>query len=173
MVLIPSLTIPIRIPSPNQDEILQDEQLIALAAERTLAMTQLPDAAINLWDWEGGVAMAGLMHAYEATGQTAILDGVEAWMQARLAEGTVYGHANHATPAWALWMLQQHRPNPAYKNEVARAVNYLMYRANRVQGTLAHYDDQLWDDTLIVSVPLLGALRRTGGLPSLSRSGGL
>ena len=160
---IPGIIAPGASEAADQEQVQQDEQLIALAAARTLAMTELPDAAINLWDWEGGVAMAGLMHAYEATGQTSILDGVEAWMQARLAEGTVYGHANHATPAWALWMLHQHRPNPAYQNEVARAVSYLMYRAKRVQGTLAHYDDQLWDDTLIVSVPLLARFGTQAG----------
>jgi hypothetical protein len=40
-----------------------DRATIKRVADRTVAMTLAPDDAINLWDWEGGVALAGLMYA--------------------------------------------------------------------------------------------------------------
>jgi unsaturated rhamnogalacturonyl hydrolase len=64
-------------------------------------------------------------------------------------------HPNHTTPAWGVLMLYRHVPDPRYRAIVERSVYYLLHQAPRVHGTLAHYDDQLWDDTLIVSVPLL------------------
>lgn len=131
-------------------------------AARTLAMTEDPEAAINRWDWEAGVAMAGLLYAHRQTGDPALLDAVAGWMDARLAEGIGLGHANHATPAWAALMLYEQRPDPRYLAEARRAVEYLRWRAPRTHGSLAHFEDQLWDDTLIVSAPLLaryGALQ--------------
>ncbi|MCE7938420.1 hypothetical protein DCC79_07085 [bacterium] len=124
-------------------------------ANRTLAMMLVPGDAMNQWDWEAGIAVAGLMHAYEAGGDPAILGDVAAWTDARLAEGIAIDHPNHTTPAWGVLMLYEHRPEPRYRAVVDRSVAYLMEQAPRVQGTLAHVDGQLWDDTLIVSVPLL------------------
>lgn len=136
------------------DQSAARERSLRVAA-RTLAMTEAPDAAINVWDWEAGVAMAGLMQAYRQTEDPALLDAVAAWFDARLVTDPVLSHPNQATPAWAALMLYELRPDPRYLAVARRSVDYLMNRAPRVHGTLAHYDDQLWDDTLIVSVPLL------------------
>ena len=66
----------------------------------------------------------------------------------------IYSMTKPMTTLAAL-MLYELRPDPRYLAVARRSVDYLMNRAPRVHGTLAHYDDQLWDDTLIVSVPLL------------------
>lgn len=120
-------------------------------AYRTMAMT----GAIDRWDWEGGVAMAGLMYAYEATGDRKILSHVARWTDARLAQGIVLDHPNRTTPGWALAMLYPHRPREEYRRVLDRAVRYLATEAPRVEGGLAHHERQLWDDTLMNAVPLL------------------
>ncbi len=144
---------------------------LVLVANRTMAM----HGSMDRWGWESGVALAGLMHAYEATGDEAILDYVESWTEAQLRDGETFvgsrrvapscatdawpaegvWHPNHATPAWAVLMLFKYRPEPAYRAIVDGAVRFLVNDACRVDGALAHVPDQLWDDTLIVSVPLL------------------
>ncbi|MFN2114409.1 MAG: glycoside hydrolase family 105 protein [Anaerolineae bacterium] len=140
-------------------------------AERTMAMT----GRINEWDWEGGIAMVGLMHAYEVTGDQALLQFVTDWVDARIAEGEPFEdprwsdpdcsmpewhgpwvrHPNHAAPAWATLMLYLYVPRPEYRVAVDEAVDFLSHRACRAGGTLAHLPGQLWDDTLAMSVPLL------------------
>lgn len=166
------------------------DALIARVAARTMRMSKLaggPDgASIDQWDWEGGIAMAGLMHAYEATGDEDILDFVARWADTRLKEGSLgtdpsrappncgardwpngkVGHPNHTTPAWAVLMLDRYRPKPEYKDAVARAVAFLQYDACRVDGALAHLPGQLWDDTLIVVTPLLARYGALGGCGS-------
>ncbi len=141
--------------APRADSGSLDRATIKRVADRTVAMTLRQGDAINLWDWEGGVAVAGLMYAYEATGDPAILREVQRWTDARLAEGVTISHPNHTTPAWGVLMLYGHVPDPRYRAIVERSVDFLMHHASRVHGTLSHVDDQLWDDTLIVSVPLL------------------
>lgn len=131
------------------------DPLAKRVANRTAAMMLVPGDAMSQWDWEAGIAIAGLMHAYASSGDPAILRDVAAWTDARLAEGITIGHPNHTTPAWGVLMLLDHRPEARYRAVVDRSVAYLMEQAPRVQGTLSHVEGQLWDDTLIVSVPLL------------------
>lgn len=119
-------------------------------AYRTMRMT----GSIDQWDWEAGVAMAGLMYAYEATGDRKILHHVRQWTDDRLAEGVAFSHTNHATPGWAVAMLYAHVPKAEYRDALERAVRYLEHDAHRVDGGLAHNGEQLWDDTLMNSVPL-------------------
>jgi len=152
-------------------------------AQRTMAMT----GRINEWDWEGGIAMVGLMHAYEATGDEEILSFVEGWVDARLAEGTPMTsdswsdppcdtdgwpapglrHPNHAAPAWAVLMLSAHRPKPGYRDVVRETVAFLEHRACRTDGLLAHVPGQLWDDTLAMAVPLMARYGAENDRPDL------
>jgi len=145
---------------------------------RTMAMT----GTMTSWNWESGIALVGLMHAYRATRDPAVLDFVQAWVDARLAEGTPFSglrygdpdcagggwpdetslrHPNHAAVAWAVLLLHQERPHPAYRRQVDLAVDFLAHRACRTAGALAHLPDQVWDDTLAMSAPLMA---RAAGL---------
>jgi unsaturated rhamnogalacturonyl hydrolase len=141
---------------------------------RTMALAGT-GGRMDVWDWEAGVALAGLMYAYEANGDEKILDFVARWTDRRLQAGggsagpsprpppcrtgawpaDGLAHPNQATPAWAVLMLHHHRPRPEYLAVVERSVAFLAQDACRVDGALAHVPNQLWDDTLIVSVPLL------------------
>jgi unsaturated rhamnogalacturonyl hydrolase len=119
---------------------------------RTMRMT---GGSMATWGWESGVAMAGLMYAYQDSGDPKILDHVAAWTDARLADGVTFSQPNDTTPGWAVAMLYRYRPRPAYHDVLDRAVRYLEQDAHRVDGGIAHTADQLWDDTLMNSVPLL------------------
>lgn len=132
-----------------------DDATIRRVSDRTAALSLMASSDMNEWDWEAGVAIAGMMEAYAVTGDRRILDDVAAWTETRIAEGVTLTHINHATPGWGVLMLYEARPDPRYLALVERCLRFLLDRAPRVHGTLAHWDDQLWDDTLITSVPLL------------------
>lgn len=160
------------------------DRIVDLVVRRTMAMT----GTIELWDWEGGVAMVGLMHAYEATGDETILDHVEWWMAERIREGTPLTspawrdpscatggwpaegvrHPNQMAPAWAALMLHQHRPRQAYLDQVNAAVDLAMRGACRGDGALLHLPGQIWDDTLAMAAPLLARAAATLDRPELA-----
>jgi unsaturated rhamnogalacturonyl hydrolase len=148
------------------------DRLITSVATRTMGMGD----RMLAWDWEAGVGLVGLMYASASTDDPAILDYVDEWMSQRVAEGASFvggsrgvpdcqsgdwlsptaWHPNNATPAWAALLLFDLRPEPELLREIELAAHFLRYDACRAEGAIAHVPGQLWDDTLIVSVPVLG-----------------
>lgn len=131
---------------------------LPVAIQRSLALALSEDAASRSWDWEAGVAWAGLLAAQERSGDPAILVAARGWLDARLDEGVRPRHPNHCTPAWPALLVYERTGEERYLEVALRCAAYLRDQAPRVHGSLAHVDDQLWDDTLIVSVPLLARL---------------
>jgi unsaturated rhamnogalacturonyl hydrolase len=131
---------------------------LPVAIQRSLTLALSEDAAARSWDWEAGVAWAGLLAAQERSGDPTILAAARGWLDARLDEGIRPRHSNHCTPAWPALLVYERTGGPRYLEAALRCAAYLRDQASRVHGSLAHVDDQLWDDTLIVSVPLLARL---------------
>jgi unsaturated rhamnogalacturonyl hydrolase len=131
---------------------------LEVAVRRSLALAMSPDAASRSWDWEAGVAWAGLLTVRQGGDDAAILAAARAWLDARLAEGVRPRHPNHCTPAWPALLVYERTGEARYLDVAQRCAAYLRDQAARAHGALAHHEDQLWDDTLIVSVPLLARL---------------
>lgn len=131
---------------------------LAAVIQRSLALAGSEDGASRSWDWEAGVAWAGLLAIQEGSGDAAILSAARVWLDTRLAEGVRPRHPNHCTPAWPALLVHEQTGEARYLDVALRCAAYLRDQAPRVHGALAHKDDQLWDDTLIVSVPLLARL---------------
>jgi unsaturated rhamnogalacturonyl hydrolase len=157
------------------------------AMVRVVSRTEAMTGTIDTWDWEGGVAMVGLMRAYEATGDQAILDHVQAWMDRQIGEGTPFAsatfrdppcdtgqwpaegvrHPNQLAPDWALAMLYMYRPRPEYRQQIQDAVEFATRRACRADGAMAHLPGQVWDDTLAMAAPVLARAAGILGRPEL------
>lgn len=131
---------------------------LPVAIQRSLTLALSEDVASRSWDWEAGVAWAGLLAAQERSGDPAILAAARGWLDARLTEGVRPRHPNQCTPAWPALLVYERTGEERYLEVALRCAAYLRDQAPRVHGSLAHVDDQLWDDTLIVSVPLLARL---------------
>jgi len=126
--------------------------LAVRVADRLAAMT----GRVEEWDWEGGVAMSAAVASRALVGEPTADGRVAAWLDDALDEGRVrFGHPNHTVGAWAALSLWEHRRDPRYRGLVDQAVAFLENEAPRVDGALAHNEQQLWDDTLYMSVPLL------------------
>jgi unsaturated rhamnogalacturonyl hydrolase len=119
------------------------------------------------WDWDSGVAMYGLMKAWEATGDQRYFDFVRAWVDGFIARGLPpITHPNHATPGLATLMLYEVTGQEKYLAAARQLATYLLHHAPRsAEGALYHYEDQLWVDTLFVATPFLARFSRDTGDP--------
>ena len=109
--------------------------------------------------------MIGLLAAVEAgAGEPgAVRADVSAWLDEGLAAGYAghFVHPNHTAPAWAALHLSAQRAaageRPADRHQALaeRGVRWLLEDAPRTAGALEHRPEQLWDDTLFMSAPLL------------------
>lgn len=121
-------------------------------ADRLAAMT----GRVAEWDWEGGVAMTAAMASRELVGPDVADARVAAWLGTARDQGRIrFEHPNHTVAAWAALSLWEYRREPDYRALADQAVEYLLRDAPRVDGALAHNEQQLWDDTLYMSAPLL------------------
>lgn len=127
-----------------------------LAAVRVAGRLAAMSGRVDEWDWEGGVAMTAVLASRELVGESVADARAAAWIDDALADGRVrFEHPNHTVGAWAALSLWEHRRDPRYRGLADEAVAYLLERAPRVDGALAHHEAQLWDDTLYMSAPLL------------------
>jgi len=144
---------------PGSGQLEQD--LLTRVADRTTCMT------FERWDWDSGVAMYGLMAAWQATGNQAYFDFVQSWVDGFIARGLPpITHPNHATPGLATLMLYEATGQEKYLAAAQQLATYLLNTAPRsAEGALYHYQDQLWVDTLFVTVPFLARFSRDTGDP--------
>lgn len=143
--------------------------------QKTLSLLQ-SDQSWNTWNntgiWEAGIALAGLMEVYEKTGDQEIIEAVQSWMDKHIVEierfvsscggnisNAIIGgcvddlHPNFASPAWALVTLNKYQPNTKYANVINFFANYLANHAPRYEGAITHAQNQIWADTLAMTVP--------------------
>lgn len=64
----------------------QTDPVLERVVAKTMGMSNDPKSAMNQWDWESGIALAGLMKAYEVNKNEAILNYVDSWMKQRIDE---------------------------------------------------------------------------------------
>lgn len=140
-------------------------RMLPQALARSLDLALSEDPASQQWDWEAGIAWAGILAWQERSGDAASLAAAETWLDAHLAEGQRPRHPNHCTPAWPALLAYERGGDARFLAAARLCAAYLRDQAPRVHGSLAHLDDQLWDDTLIVSVPLLARLGARHGCP--------
>ncbi|MFQ6058406.1 MAG: glycoside hydrolase family 105 protein, partial [Anaerolineae bacterium] len=135
---------------------------LPLVVQRTMELD------LDGWDWDSGVALYGLMRAWQCTGERSYFDFVRAWVDERLREGIPLSHVNHATPGLAALMLYEETGEEAYLGAAQQIADFLLYGAPRSQdGGFLHWEDQLWVDTLFVTTPFLARLGRVTGEAAL------
>ncbi len=173
---------PTAIPRPT----LAPAPVACTSLDRVITKTMsMQTADMTSWNWESGIALAGLMKAYEATQDPQILTYVESWMDREVPkiltkmrtcktthecyprcsdadgwwsvaeESRGVLHPNHAGPGWALMMLYPYKQKPEYKELLDELVAFVDTKACRIGDTIAHFPHQVWDDTLPMVVPLM------------------
>ncbi|WFL68925.1 glycoside hydrolase family 88 protein [Pantoea sp. X85] len=117
------------------------------------------------WEWTHGIGLYGMLHYYQQTGDQATLKIIDDWFSTRLAEGTPTKNVNTVCPFLTLAYRYEETRNAAWRPVLERWAEWVMYEMPRTeQGGLQHivYNNentqQLWDDTLMMSVMALAKI---------------
>lgn len=124
------------------------------------------------WEWTHGIGLYGLMKYWQVTGNAAAMSIIRDWFDARLAEGTPTKNINTVAPFLTLAELYARDPNPVWRAHLEVWAEWLMKGIPRVQsGGFQHIvynsvnPQQMWDDTLMMSVMPLARIGQLLGRP--------
>lgn len=111
------------------------------------------------WEWTHGIALYGLLKYWQQTGNAKAMEIITGWFEARLSEGTPTKNINTVAPFLTLAHLYELKPDPRWLPYLETWAEWVMYEMPRTrEGGLQHItynsvnDQQMWDDTLMMSV---------------------
>ena len=141
------------------------ENLKNLKDEKLEFVWHLEDGSIydtksfNGWEWTQGVALYGIYKYYEQTGDRKLLDLLTEWYDRRFEEGLPEKNVNTVAPMLTLAYLYEITKNPKYLPYLEIWAEWVMHGIPRTKDDgiqhkvfLSENKDQLWDDTLMMSV---------------------
>ena len=109
---------------------------------------------LGLCDWTSGVFALGWGTAWKSTGDDRYARWVQDWVDSCSVETYTIAHVNDGLLGYAALVAYQFDPQPGYLAFAEEVADYLMLTAQRTaDGTLTHFGDTVWDDTLISVVP--------------------
>ncbi len=111
------------------------------------------------WEWTHGIGLYGLLNYWKQTGNPEALKIITDWFNQRLSEGTPTKNINTVAPFLTLACLYEQDPNPVWVPYLETWAEWVMYEMPRTrEDGLQHIvynsvnDQQMWDDTLMMSV---------------------
>lgn len=111
------------------------------------------------WEWTHGIGLYGIYQYYQQTGDDQMRAIIDDWFEARLAEGTPTKNVNTVCPFLTLAYRYEETRDARWVPYLERWEEWVMYEMPRTQKNgLRHIvynsenTDQLWDDTLMMSV---------------------
>ena len=115
-------------------------------------------------DWEAGVLAVGWIHAWRATGEAQYLRWARTWIDGCIPLKTSITHVNDGLLGYAALVVYQANGKPERLAFAQQVADYLMNTATRTaDGTLTHWSDTVWDDTLVSTVPFLVEMSKVSG----------
>ncbi|MDB6180467.1 glycoside hydrolase family 88/105 protein [Paracoccus fistulariae] len=111
------------------------------------------------WEWTHGIGLYGLLKYWELTGSDKAIGIIRDWFDERLAEGVPTKNVNTVAPFLTLAHLYERDRNPMWRPYLEDWAEWVMQDMPRTrEGGLQHIvynnvnDQQMWDDTLMMSV---------------------
>ncbi len=124
------------------------------------------------WEWTHGIGLYGIYQYYQQTGDDQMRAIIDDWFTARLAEGTPTKNVNTVCPFLTLAYRYEETRNPAWKPYLERWAEWVMHEMPRTQKQgIQHIvynnenSQQMWDDTLMMSVMPLAKIGKLLGRP--------
>jgi len=124
------------------------------------------------WEWTHGIGLYGLYKYWQLTADPKALAVINDWFAARLAEGTPTKNVNTVCPFLTLASLYEHTGDHTAVPYLEAWAEWVMHEMPRTrEGGLQHIvynsvnDQQLWDDTLMMSVLPLAKIGLLLGRP--------
>ncbi|ROT40972.1 glycosyl hydrolase [Sodiomyces alkalinus F11] len=113
----------------------------------------------NDWEWTHGIGLYGIWKYYELTGDEECLAIIEAWFRDRFAEGHKGKNINTMAVFLTLACVYEKTGNQTYLPWLDSWAEWAMHDLGRTRfGGMQHTtyleanDEQLWDDTLMMTV---------------------
>ncbi|MGL3608105.1 glycoside hydrolase family 88/105 protein [Rhizobium sp. G187] len=113
----------------------------------------------NGWEWTHGIGLYGLFKYWQMSNDPKALDIITRWFAARFEEGTPTKNVNTVAPFLTLACLHECRPDQSWVPYLDTWAEWVMHGMPKTEdGGLQHIvyhlvnDQQLWDDTLMMSV---------------------
>jgi unsaturated rhamnogalacturonyl hydrolase len=113
----------------------------------------------NDWEWTHGIGLYGLYRFHELTGDPRARQVIQDWFRDRLAAGTPTKNINTVSPFLTLAYLYERSGEQTFRPYLETWADYLMHDLPRTEeGGFQHIvfnsenPQQLWDDTLMMSV---------------------
>ena len=124
------------------------------------------------WEWTHGVGLYGIYHYYQQTGDLKMRAVIDDWFSTQIARGLPTKNVNTVCPLLTLASRYEETRNPAWRPILERWAEWVMYDMPRTrQGGLQHVvihkenNQQLWDDTLMMTVMPLAKIGLLLGRP--------
>ncbi|KAI1334664.1 glycoside hydrolase family 105 protein [Xylariaceae sp. FL0016] len=126
----------------------------------------------NDWEWTHGIGLNGLWAYYSLTGDAKYLKIIEDWFQARFAAGGTSKNINTMAVFLTLACVYEQTRNPVYLPWLDGWAEWAYHDLGRTRhGGMQHVtyvdanDEQLWDDTLMMTVLPLAKIGLVLGRP--------
>ncbi|KAJ4386766.1 hypothetical protein N0V93_009664 [Gnomoniopsis smithogilvyi] len=126
----------------------------------------------NDWEWTHGVGLYGIWQYYELTGDAQSLQVIESWFANRFAAGGTTKNINTMAVFLTLACVYERTKNPAYVPWLDSWAEWAYHDLERTRfGGMQHvtyvslHDNQLWDDTLMMTVLPLAKIGLVLGRP--------
>lgn len=126
----------------------------------------------NDWEWTHGVGLYGIWQYYELTGDAGCLQIIEAWFENRFAAGGTTKNINTMAVFLTLACVYERTKNPKYLPWLDSWAEWAYHDLERTRfGGMQHvtyvslHENQLWDDTLMMTVLPLAKIGLVLGRP--------
>lgn len=128
---------------------------------------KVDDKSWTIWNWPQGVGLYGIYKNYRNTKDPKALQIVMDWFEARMAEGAPPKNVNTMAPLLTMAYLYEDTGDSRYVPYLEQWADWVMYDMPRTkENGLQHATygpenkDQLWDDTLMMTVLPLAKIGR-------------
>lgn len=130
--------------------------------------------SMDNWEWPTGVALYGIWKVFDKTGDAQMLEYLTQWYDRQLGKPEPHKNVNTVAPMLALTCLYERVKNPVYLTHIEKWIHWVLYEMPRTEyGGLQHntvwnrHYQQLWDDTLFMTVLFLMKAGRALNRPEL------
>lgn len=120
---------------------------------------KVDDKSWTVWNWPQGVGLYGIFKYWKLTKDEKVLDIIMSWYNNRLEEGTPPKNVNTMAPLLTMAFLYEEFEDQRFLPHLKEWAEWAMYEMPRTTyGGMSHmtYEDdhkeQLWDDTLMMTV---------------------
>ncbi len=145
------------------------KDVIRRVVRRTMEMDHNVDKKGD-WDWGAGVALYGLRKMYEKTGDRAILDYIQGFVDRNMAQARITHTVNTTAPLLSVLLLYRETGGARYLEFCREFAEWLMNDAARTaNGELEHtvlnekFGGELWVDTVFMAGVFLTQLGELTG----------